>query len=184
MKKLLMAGMIAVTLVSCGNHKYVAGEKCDGNTWRSKVENNYPVQTLPANPPVRVALPQMGGDTNFLPNATAFRMNGNYANNVAITLGPDGNLLYFPAPTDISADSEPLDLGNGWWLNRQGLGPNSVFTKYTFAEYAALPETPSLEQLKLSVIPGARVAGFMELPVKIGDAENNLDALKDFVKDR
>ncbi len=63
--------------------------------------------------------------------ATAFRMSGPYQNNVAITVGPDGRITYFPAPSDISKNSAPVEIGDGWWLNRQGLGPGSVFTRYT-----------------------------------------------------
>ena len=118
----------------------------------------------------------------YIPNATAFRMSGDYANNVAVTLAPSGELIYFPAPGDITADSEPVELGEGWWLNNQGIGPNSVFTKYTFAEYAALPSVPSIEQLKQSIIPGAKVTDFMELPYKIGSANQNIEEIKNFIK--
>ena len=129
-------------------------------------------------------MPEMVGSQQLsaMPDATAFRMSGDYANNVAVTLGPNGELLYFPAPTDITADSEPVELMDGWWLNNQGLGPNSVFTKYTFAEYASLPEVPSVEQLKLSVIPGAKVTDFMELPFKIGNTSQNIEEIKNFIK--
>lgn len=114
----------------------------------------------------------------MLPNATAFRMSGDYQNNVGITLNQNGVITYFPAPTDITADSAPISLGNGWWLNCQGIGPNSVFTKYTFAEYAELSTIPSPEQLKKDVIPGARVTQFIELPMKLSEALNNIDAAK------
>lgn len=95
---------------------------------------------------------------NVMPKASAFRMNGDYANNVAITLNPDGSLAYFPDPSDISANSSPLEIGNGWWLNRQGISAKSVFTKYTFAEYSKLKTVPSIAELKASVIPGSRVS--------------------------
>ena len=118
------------------------------------------------------------------PNATAFRMSGDYANNVAITLSGDGNLLYYPAPTDITADSAPINLGDGWWLNCQGIGPHSVFTKYTFAEYSALPETPDRQQLKMSVIPGACETQFVELPYKLRDALGNIEEIKAYLKNQ
>lgn len=118
----------------------------------------------------------------MIPNATAFRMSGNYSDNVAISLNPQGELTYFPAPSDITADSAPISLGDGWWLNCQGLGPNSVFTKYTFAEYSALPATPSPNQLKLDIIPGAKVTEFIELPMKLNEAIQNLDEVKAYLR--
>lgn len=130
----------------------------------------------------KVPLKRLGGEVGVIPNATAFRMSGNYSGNVAITLNSDGSIKYFPAPSDISADSEPISLGEGWWLNNQGFGPHSVFTKYTFAEYAALPETPSVQQLKQAVIPGAKVTEFIELPMRITDI--NIEEAKEYVKNR
>ncbi len=91
------------------------------------------------------------------PKPTAFRMSGDYADNVAVTLDAQGNLTYFPDPRDITADSKPVPLGDGWWLNRQGLSGNSVFTRYTFEEYSKLKQVPSIKELKASIIPGAKV---------------------------
>ena len=111
-----------------------------------------------------------GADVYAIPNATAFRMSGDYADNVAITLREDGTLLYYPAPSDLTAQSAPYPLGSGWYLNRQGLGNGSVFTSYTFAEYMALPQAPSQEELLKAVIPGAVVTEIIELPITAADA--------------
>lgn len=110
------------------------------------------------------------GEQTVVPDATVFRMSGDYAGNVAVTLNADGSLQYYPAPSDITPESAPYDLGNGWWLNRQGLSGNSVFTKWTFAEYAALPVVPTHEEIKAAVIPGARVTSFYRVPVSQSDA--------------
>lgn len=119
---------------------------------------------------------------NAIPKATAFRMSDNYADNVAITLGSNGELLYFPAPTDITANSTPVDLGDGWWLNRQGIGAGSCFTKYTFKEYASLKKVPTQAELKEAVIPGARVTEIRQLPFTAGEAMQNLDSIRSFLK--
>lgn len=181
MKKILGIGIMAIMLASCSHHTYVV--KSDNlNTGSGYYPSAGKIEGNQLSP---VKVPATGGEikaVNFLPNATAFRMSGDYSNNVAVTLGPDGELIYFPAPTDITADSEPVELCDGWWLNNQGLGPNSVFTKYTFAEYASLPEVPSVEQIKLSIIPGAKVTQFMELPMKIGEANQNLEKARACVK--
>lgn len=188
MKKILMALAVITMLASCSHHTYVVGNG-GGSKDKNPVgfgysKNDRSESTVPAKVGVKPTGNIESGKVNFLPNATAFRMSGNYANNVAVTLGPDGELTYFPAPSDITADSEPIELGEGWWLNNQGLGPNSVFTKYTFAEYAALPEAPSPEQIKLNIIHGAKVTDFMELPMKIGEANQNLEAVKEYVKQK
>ena len=186
MKSILIIAIVAMTLGACSRHTYVVNNSNGDSQATTKAAIGFPSSSKTQNSnSIRVKMPEIGGSTQsigYLPNATAFRMSGNYANNVAITLTDDGQLLYFPDPTDITADSEPVSLGEGWWLNNQGLGPNSVFTHYTFAEYASLPEVPSPEQLKLSVIPGAKVTDFMELPIKIGEANNNIEEVKEFVK--
>ncbi|MCH5225711.1 MAG: hypothetical protein J1D77_06900 [Muribaculaceae bacterium] len=184
MKKLLLGAIMIAMMASC-SHKwgstYTAGTSTMSSTKvkekATTTESSGPTETN------RVKLPATGGATvNFLPNATAFRMSGDYSNNVAVTLNSNGELLYFPAPTDITADSRPVEIGDGWWLNCQGLGPHSVFTKYTFAEYAELPEAPTPEQLKMAILPGAVVTEFMELPVKLNEALKNPQAVKNYLK--
>ena len=120
--------------------------------------------------------------TGMMPKATAFKMTGDYADHVAVTLGANGELTYFPAPSDITKASAPISLGGGWYLNNQGLSANSVFTKYTYEEYSKLPSVPSQEELKAAVIPGARVADMIQLPYSIGDARNNIQGIKEYIK--
>lgn len=123
-----------------------------------------------------------GSPRHALPKATAFRMSGDYANHVAVTLSPQGELVYFPAVSDITAASKPLKIGDGWWLNRQGLSAGSVFLKYTFEEYAALPKTPSPKEIKAAVIPGATVTAFEQLPVSMQEAAANPTSLLQYIR--
>ncbi|MDE6026657.1 MAG: hypothetical protein K2G23_01115, partial [Muribaculaceae bacterium] len=83
----------------------------------------------------------------------------------------------------ISVNSKPIDLGNGWWLNRQGLGPNSVFTRYTYEEYSKLPSVPSQQELKAAIIPGARVSEWRQLSCPASDAMSHLQEIKAELKD-
>lgn len=181
---LILAIMIAL-FTGCSNKTgYIyspkdKGEKNVKSGYKGNVDNietkgEHSIQTLPLDP--TSSKPIM-----YLPNATAFRMSGDFADNVAVTLNSVGELIYFPAPTDITADSAPVSLGEGWWLNCQGLGPNSVFTKYTFAEYSALSDTPTPEQIKNSIIPGAKVVQFIELPVKQNRALENIEEIKTYI---
>ena len=126
---------------------------------------------------VPVLTPKMmnkgGEDVRVVPKATVFKMSGDYADKVAVTLNTDGTLAYYPDPSDITASSAPFPLGNGWYLNRQGIGPNSVFTSYSFEEFRNMKNLPSQQEIISAVIPGARVTEFMELPVSYSEAVAN-----------
>ena len=177
-----MAGIIAtcgtLALVGACSHKSVAMEDTSvAHGYSPQADTPTPLP-LPAN--VRV----MDTPKRKMLQATAFRMSGDFSDNVGITMGENGMPVYFPAPTDITADSKPVSLGNGWWLNRQGIGPNSVFTSYTFARYAELPMAPDIEQLKNSIIPGARVTEMIELPFNAREAEMHLDEIRQYVSDK
>lgn len=122
--------------------------------------------------PVKADLGMMDSrPRNAVLKASAFRMSGDYANHVAVTLDASGNLTYFPGPGDISESSRPKQIGDGWWLNRQGLGPNSVFTKWTFEEYSKLPSVPSPAEIKAAIIPGAKVTEWRQLPITASEAD-------------
>ena len=125
-----------------------------------------------------------GSKPAMIPKATAFTMSGDYADNVAITLDAQGNVTYYPAPTDITDNSVPVSLGNGWWLNRQGIGENSVFTRYTFKEYMSLKEVPSVQTLKASVIPGAKVTKMTQLPYTINEASAHIPEIKEYLSNK
>lgn len=183
MKKFVFASLIILIISACSkkiNNMQERGIVVED----SSLVTGYTSKPVPKKISKRSFLNGGFNPSLAYPNATIFRMNGDYANNVAVTLSPEGELLYFPSPTDITADSKPVELTDGWWLNSQGIGPNSVFTRYTFKEYASLPETPSTDQIKLMIIPGARVIDFMELPMKISEAQNNINSVNEYIKEQ
>lgn len=149
----LLAASLAL-LASC-SHKSTAGVTAD----------NDDLKPVPMEVNTQNSRPHL-----MRAKATLFKMSGDYADNVAVTIGPDGNLSYFPAPTDLTDQSAPEEVGEGWWLNRQGLGPNSVFTKYTFSEYRALKTVPTPEEIKAAIIPGAHVTEFRQLVLPAEEA--------------
>ena len=160
----LLAGALAVgCLASCAN------------------KNVKTISVSEANP-LGTAIVRPQKELNFIPKATAFRMSGDYADHVAVTLGENGKLAYYPEPRDISEASKPISLGDGWWLNRQGLGPNSVFLKYTFEEYSNLKNVPSQEEIMEAIIPGAKVTTFRALPIGMSEADKNIDKVREMVK--
>lgn len=99
----------------------------------------------------------LGTPAAMLPKATLFKMSGNYADRVAVGYS-NGQLTYYPAPTDISAASAPLEIGNGWWLNRQGLGQTSLHGG---------ADVPEAEKAYFSCLP------WMEIPAM--SSERSLD---------
>lgn len=130
------------------------------------------------NANVNGAVPVSVGSTSYIPRATVFRMSGPYADHVAVTLDANGQLTYYPDPSDISDNSVPVYLGNGWWLNRQGLGANSVFTTWTMQEYAKLPSAPTPAEIKAQIIPGAEVTDFRSTSVLLPNAMKDLSKIK------
>ena len=178
-KRIYLIPMIAIFL-SC-SHKITtttnSGVVAGYSGATAKVEDK--VEDEPLKPVLETRKPE-----SAMPKASAFKMNGNFSDNVAITLNEQGEISYFPDPTDITPSARPTDLGNGWWLNNQGIGPNSVFTKYTFEEYSKLPQVPSAEELKAAIIPGSAVTEMIALPYNIGEASGNIEEIKDFLKNR
>lgn len=136
-----------------------------------KATNVAPTATPPA---VAVGV----SPSQAIPMTTVFKMTGDYADNVAVTLDDKGNLLYYPAPSDITPASKPVSLGNGWWLNRQGINPGSVFTSYTFDQYSKLSKTPSQKEIKSKIIPGSGVKVFRTVNVPASEAMSRLDEIK------
>ncbi|MDE7465098.1 MAG: hypothetical protein K2M59_01540 [Muribaculaceae bacterium] len=165
MKKTVIALMALVSILGTGCSKKTTAPVTTGsNSTMGPVEMQ---EKLTINEPARLLI-----------KATAFKMSGPYADNVAVTLNADGTFAYYPAPSDISENSKPIDLGNGWYLNRQGITSNSVFTRYTFGEYAALKNAPSRDELKAAIIPGAKVTEWEQLPYTPSEALSHIPEIK------
>lgn len=121
-------------------------------------------------------------NSEALPKAVIYRMNGDYAQYVPITLSRSGKqVISYPAPTDLNANSTPLDLGDGWWLDRRGgIGPNTAFLDYTYDQYRSLKEAPSPSTLLKHVKSEAKVTEFKALPITLGEALADPAALQQY----
>lgn len=98
--------------------------------------------------------------------ARIYKTSGDFDNLVPITLSADGrSVVSFPAPSDLTGQSTPVKLTDGWLLDRRGVGRHTAFTRYTYAEYAALAQAPSPEALLKAVIPGAVVTQLIATPI-------------------
>ncbi len=114
----------------------------------------------------------------YLPRAIIYKTNGDYDDNVAVQIGGGGVITSYPAPTDVSPSrSTPLHVAGGYLLDRRGIGPGTAFLRYTYADYAALPSAPTPQQLRDSIIPGARITAIYSLPMTPAEAQADTAAV-------
>lgn len=128
-------------------------------------------------------IPPQNNAVNALPKAHIYRMNGDYAQNVPIQINASGQIISFPDPRDLSITSEPIKLSDGWWLDRRGVGLSTAFTKYTYQQYMALKEPPSIQQLKNSIIPEARITEIAVLPFTPEQAQKQIANVEALISD-
>ena len=169
--KLLTLAAVAVAMGACSASR----------------SNGVPAASAPATEPTASSLPVEGIPTemprvlkridrtrvSMIPRAVIYKTNGNYADCVPVTLNADGRSLQsFPGPGDVSPDSRPLPLADGWLLDRRGgIGPNTAFLTYTYAQYAALPAVPSMAELMARINKSARVTEAVRLTIPATPAD-------------
>ena len=126
----------------------------------------------------------MGKPAKALPKAVAYKTNGDYNDYVPVIVSDDGTkLVAYPDPTDIRENSTPVELGNGWLLDRRGsIGKNTRFTKWTYAEYAKLPVVPKRAVIMESLLPDARVTEVKVLPITYSEALASPQKAKKYVE--
>ncbi len=82
-----------------------------------------------------------------------YKTKKDYNKNVAIYLSEDKKKITgYPHPTDVSANSYPIPLKDGYLLDNRGIGKNTAFISLTYEEYAALKKAPSIEELENMII--------------------------------
>lgn len=123
----------------------------------------------------KVQLPVIGGGVQAMPPAIVYQVSGDDCMDlVPITLTADGKgVLSYPAPSDLNEGQTPIDLGDGWWLDRRGIGPSSVFTTYTYEQYAAMKQAPSPQELMDHIDRKARITRMIALPITAAEAESD-----------
>lgn len=94
----------------------------------------------------------IGTPVKALPSHIIYKMSGDYANLVPVTIDQDGKLISFPDPIDIRESQKPVPLGNGWYLDRRGVGKNTAFTSYTYEEYHGLASAPSPAEIMEHIV--------------------------------
>lgn len=165
-KRLMKIKIIIPCLILCMSSCF-SGKTTDKDDHSSSINEIKNIVKAPTQPILR--------DKRAMPKAIIYKTNGNYDNQVVIGFDKAKNqITYYPAPSDVSSDSAPIELADGWLLERQGgITENSVFLKWTYDEYHSLPETPTLKQLKDAIIPDAKITNLRILDMTSHEAQND-----------
>ena len=85
------------------------------------------------------------------PPVIVYKTKDNYNNLVPVILSEDkSEIVSYPHPSDISVGGNftvPLNLNNGYLLDRRGIGKNTAFLKLSYEEYSKLDSLPALKEL-------------------------------------
>lgn len=164
--------IIAMATALCGCHSSKKGTAMSGVTDGSQAAE-------------MVSLPEVSvGTQSALPRAVVYKMNGDYADNVPVIVSADGeSIVSYPAPTDLTTESTPIPVTHGYLLDRRGVNANTRFLKLTYDEYRALPQPPSIEQLKADIIPDARIIDIHRLPITLNQAASDLPLVNQLINE-
>ena len=119
--------------------------------------------------------------SQMIPKAIIYQMTGAAtAANVPIKVNNQGVIISYPDPSDLNG-TEPIELGNGYYLDRRGISPMTRFLRYTYAEYSALATPPSIDELQNAIIDDARTASIITLPITLSEALADIEAVKEYI---
>lgn len=80
-----------------------------------------------------------------------YQTKGDYYLNVPVTMNEaKDKIVAYPGPADLVFEGDPVypvRLRGTFLLDRRGIGPNTVFTSYSYEEYIALDAPPTIEEL-------------------------------------
>lgn len=136
---------------------------------------------------------QMAGNTQKVigPHIIIYKTKADYFNNVPIGLSSDKKtIISYPAVTDIYTHGKlavPTSLDNGFLLDNRGIAPDVAFINLTYDQYAALPATPSSDQLKDMILDSDPITVMYDCGTRnsyqnIEEDINKLILKKDFSK--
>lgn len=139
-------------------------------------------QAATAIPPTPASTPAGTPMHRALPKAVLYKTNGDYTDNIPVTLNADGTkVVSYPAPTDITDLSTPLRMADGYLLDRRGVNADTRFTRYTYSQYRALQSPPSPAEILENVIPGSRVTDLKRLDITLQQALGDTAAINTLI---
>ncbi len=133
--------------------------------------------------PTHYAGTDMIGNAQARPAAIVYSTNNDYRHNVAVTLNDAGTLIMsYPDPADVRrTDPTPIDLGDGYLLDRRGISPNTAFLDITYDEYASLDSTPTADELLRHVVARSPFAEMYALPISASKAAANPELCHEYI---
>ncbi|MBU2651249.1 MAG: hypothetical protein KKA81_09970 [Bacteroidetes bacterium] len=118
---------------------------CSGN--QEKVKSTEPETT---NDTLNIALQEKAAAQPG-PPVIVYKTNNDYSRNVPVILTMDKkNIASYPGPGDLKYKGEfayPVELHNGYLLDRRGITDRVAFLDYSYEEYSKLEKTPTREEL-------------------------------------
>lgn len=177
LKSIFLLPLAALSLMaaSCASGGNSARAAAGGNGSAAPAES-LPVMMKPA--------PRPSSGAAVMPKAVLYKTSGDYLANVPVQLNDDGTLLSYPSPSDIPAGERPVVLAQGWILNPVGVSSRSVFTRWSYDAYRALPQAPSPAEVLDSVIPDSKVVATLQAPVTLREALADTAAVNRFILSR
>lgn len=126
-----------------------------------------------------------GEMTNTHAPLIIYKTTADFYTNVPVTLnaGKD-KIVSFPGVSDLRSKDEfllPVKLKKGFLLDRRGINAHSVFTKYTYQEYAAMDAPPSPGELFESIVEMNPFIVIYDCG-KIKDTKDIIKQLNDIIK--
>ena len=90
------------------------------------------------------------------PRLLIYKTRKDYSQNVPVLLSADKKtIVSYPHPRDVYTGGKlalPTPLKKGYWLDNRGIGESVAFLSYTYEEYAALTDVPSIDILYKKII--------------------------------
>lgn len=90
------------------------------------------------------------------PSVLIYKTSADYQQHVPVILSPDKkSLVSYPAPGDVFFKGDlayPLQLVDGYLLDRRGIGKDCAFLKWTYYEYSRLAATPTQEEIMKMIL--------------------------------
>lgn len=94
-----------------------------------------------------------GSPSYALAHVIIYKTRADYSNLVPVTMNSERTrIVSYPAKSDIRPSAKPVALADGWYLDKRGIGQNTVFTDYTYEAYSSLEKTPSISELMEHII--------------------------------
>lgn len=109
--------------------------------------------------------------SRYVPNAVIYKTKMDYSQFVPVNLdATKSRIVSYPHPTDLSKNSTPLKLINGWLLDRRGITVNSAFTSFTYDDYSKLSNAPRIRVLEEKIIDDDPFVAIVQLPIPASEA--------------